>query len=264
VAASFSQWADLIKGLAWPAAVFGIFVLLVATRTGKRFLIGLSGSVRRVKAGGIEIELKAETAAENKANLEEVFADYRRAVNSEFDRLVRAHHVKSLHDRLAENIITPKVQRGVRSTVYVADILFASALYRLVGYYPRGGGRGLVYSIRYGIIGKTWRLEGNQHELVPTDQEQLVSLWGMTKPEALHAVRDSARQGFACIIIESGDALVGLIYIDHKTSDGFSLSESACREIESSQEFKALASAVGKVTSEIAGRGPQLAIFGED
>lgn len=233
------------------------------TSVGKHAIRTVLGSLRRVTAGGVEIELEASVAKENKASLEDTFSQYRTVVKREFDRLVSAHNVNSLHQRVAIKVIDEHVtNRNWRSTIYVADVLFASALYRLVDYYPKGGGRGLVYSARYGIIGRAWRLEA---DIPPTEVEpeadELIRGWGMTRGEAVHAALESSRKQFACVALEYESGLVGILYIDHKEKDG--LPENLVTTIKAADECKSLAAAVAGVASGIAGLGPQLELFEE-
>jgi hypothetical protein len=75
-----------------------------------------------------------------------------------------------------------------RCTIHVSDILFADDLYQLLNHYPRSGGSGVGrrFSVRYGIIGRAWRLNQHQGEgdARAESKEDLVRYWGMTQEEA--------------------------------------------------------------------------------
>jgi len=219
---------------------------------------GVFGSMRRVKAFGVEFELAEEQGRRTKAALEEVFGDYRREVEKEFERQIERYDVPRLFQVLAENAIKPYVgKRGktYRCAIYVPDIVFKNVLYRLTNYYPTGGGAGSIYASRYGIIGRSWRLDKGLQEDVPSDNEELIVKWGMTLEEA-------ARQQpktFATFLLRKGEGMpaVGLLYAE--TEHGFE--EALEPRLQASTAVAPLTDAVARLMEEMRGSGPMLDLF---
>lgn len=114
---------------------------------------------------------------------------------------------------------TRELLKGVnlRSTIYVQDMLFDESLYQLLDYHPptsEGGKKGRAFSTRYGMIGRSWRLEKSDFNgKVPTDPEDLIGKWAMTRTEAREAAL--GRKSFACILLKNvNDECLGLFYMD--------------------------------------------------
>ena len=141
------QLHDLLETLTWPIALLCAIALL-RTASGIRALNAIFGGLRRVKGLGFEFELSPQEAAEIKATLEEQFTEYRDRVKTEFDRLAEEHSVFTRCSQVAEQEIAVQLNNPdttFQCTVYVEDLLFQETLYRLVDYYPSGGGAGKTY-----------------------------------------------------------------------------------------------------------------------
>lgn len=147
-----------------------------------------------------------------------------------------------------------------RATIYVEDMLFKEALYQLVDYVPSGKGRGRIYSTRFGIIGRTWRLERSDCEPVVSDDiTELVRNWGMTRIEA--AAAGQGHQSFVCVLLRHEDLRVGLLYLDAPEPDAFG--EDVLDRL-TPEKTAPLAKAVGGVVTSLAVRGPRVEIFGDE
>ena len=216
------------------------------------------GSMRRVKAFGVEFELGEEQGRRTKAALEEVFADYRREVQREFERQVERYDVARLFQTLAEDAIKPCVnpENTYRCAIYVPDIVFKNVLYRLTNYYPAGGGAGSIYASRYGIIGRSWRLDKNLQEDVPGNITALIVQWGMTLEEAA----SQEPKTFATFLLREGEGMppVGLVYAE-TAEHGFT--EKIEPRLRTSVAKYPLIGAVASVMEEMRGSGPMLDLF---
>ncbi len=146
---------------------------------------------------------------------------YRDAVKDKFDAIAQGEQIADKHKRIVDKLLekTSGILKGValRSTIYVPDMLFDESLYQLLDYYPTtsdGGKKGRVFSARYGMIGRCWRSEKSVVQgKVPTNEGELINVWGMGKREASEAAL--GRQSFACVILKNADNVpLGLFYMD--------------------------------------------------
>lgn len=256
-----SGFLEFIDIVIWPLVVV-IGIAFLWSGRGKQFVRSVLRRTRSVKAFGIEVELEIgeEDARRLKADLEENFRGYRDEVIVEFDRQVRRFDVGRLLARLAEEVIEPVLGSkadGYRCTVYVEDIVFKNVLYRLLNYYPGGDGRGSTYSIRYGIIGRSWRHEQSEHpQKVPDDRDALINTWGMTREEA--ASQKSPKSYMTYLLREkSGDPAVGMLFIESPHEIPGEL-EAALRDADAAVS---LTGAVSAVMVKMRGKGPHLELF---
>jgi hypothetical protein len=175
---------ELVNAAVWPIVVL-VCVGVLFTKSGKDLL----SRITHFKApGGLEFDLQPENAGEVKVSLEKNFAEYRAVVKKRFDRLISQYDIVRLRDKIAEEIIRPTCRKDaeIRCVIYVRDVLLEDALYALTDYYPSGKEAGKVYSIRFGIIGRQWRLRKGVYEpSVDVERNTLVHNWGMTTVEAV-------------------------------------------------------------------------------
>jgi hypothetical protein len=211
------DWVKLLAAVAWPAVV--VFAILYLRDSA--FVQQLAQRSTKISGFGIELDLSPETARRVRSGTAEVFGNYRATVMGAFDQKVRAHDIANLHRILIEKHVIPqlpewRMDADYRATLHVEDALFAETLYQLIDYYPRGGGRGRTFSMRFGIIGRAWRTgESRQADLVDLDQQVLVDTWAMTSSEAMDA--GHGRKSFAAIILKAPTGIpVGVIYLDSK------------------------------------------------
>ncbi len=213
--------------------------------------------MRRVKAFGIEFELGGEQARRTKAVLEDVLGDYRAEVRKEFKRQVEHYDVARLCQRLAEDAVKDcvKPEGKYRCAIYVPDIVFENVLFRLTNYYPSGGGGGSIYASRYGIIGRSWRLEEDAQEPVPGDSRTLIIEWGMTLEEAA----GQEPKTFVTFLLKEGEGRppVGLFYVE--SEDGFT--DELGPHLKASESLAPLTEAVARVMAEMRGSGPMVDLF---
>lgn len=199
------------------------------SRNGSRRLSEIFRGFRSVKLFGAEFVLNEESARQVKQSAHEAFHTYRSQAKVEYDRLAGVY---GLREKLEQVVPSLRLANGqkltdikkLRCTIHVPDVVFAETMYQLVDYYGMPGGRGRTWSFRYGILGKAWRLGKSQTQgSVPTDKDQLIHEWGMTREEAATAGQD--RQSFSCVILRDDDNTpVGVFYMDAPTTDAFDAS----------------------------------------
>lgn len=160
-------------------------------------------TLRRVKAVGVELTLDPQAAREIRAKSTAlVLGDYERKADGE----VRKLRVWAKFAQIVADVVRPLAQHDFRSTIHIQDVLEPESLYQLVEYIyvsePQGHPktRGRRNSIRFGIIGRAWRLGRSEYDAtVTTDVAELVKVWGMTQDEAARAGR--GRQSFAVVLL---------------------------------------------------------------
>lgn len=252
----FGIWlGDLVRSLfPWPAVV--LFALLFPPV--RRMFVAAAESVqglRGFKVAGIEFTLDPGNARELRAkSTAVVLGDYERKANE----LVARYKIWPHFQRVVEKVIKPAAHGGFRATLHIQDILDQQSLYQLVDYIHAGeqqgpvGTHGRRNSIRFGIIGRAWRLGRSDYDpQVSTDTDQLIEKWGMTRDEAARAGR--GRQSFAVILLhDSTGSCPGLIFIDGLQAN--LLGDSSVIELERRVTAAAqdLCNGVARIRSELA------------
>jgi hypothetical protein len=261
---SMREWSELARAVAWPVVAL-IAIAFLSIPWVRELLSTIFGRVSRLKGGGFEVELTAERSHEVKADLDTTVRDFRKRVKLEFDRQATVERVSERLETVYKEVIRPalsKPDHGFKATVYVQDVLFKNVLYRLVDYYPRGGGRGSTYSTRYGIIGRAWRLESSYYQTVSSDSSTLIENWGMTLAETVRSGGPTATS-FVCVVMRNteGDR-VGLLFVQSEFEKAFS--DDIVARLEQSSSVKGLSAAVDKVVRKILEAGqPPIALFDE-
>ena len=231
---------DVLSIVSWPVVVLIIVAILmlsngVAGRVGRLF-----GGFRSIKfgPGGAEFVLSEEGAKEAERTARETFEGYRREAVGEFEHMVKSHELREKLGRVLKadgvlEICNLTAITDFRCTVHVPDVVFADLLYQITDYYPRGKGAGRLFSIRYGNIGRAWRLVESQiGGSVTTDPKKLIREWGMTQEEAEGA--DKTRQSFASIILrDKEDSPVGIFHMDAPMEKVFGLNKGAEAKLQS-------------------------------
>ncbi len=204
----------------WPAVVLFVFLFPPLRNAIDRIVGSLADSIRtlrRVKAAGVEFTLDPQAAREIAAkSTSVVLEDYQRKADEEVARL----RVWDKFMRIIDEAVRPLAQGGFRSTIHIEDVLRPEMLYQLVEYVyisePSGNPntRGRRNSIRFGIIGRAWRLGQSEYDPeVTTNVADLVKDWGMTQSEATRAGR--GRKSFAAILLpDASGGNSGLIFVD--------------------------------------------------
>lgn len=230
IGAGFLHWlAPIIASFfPWPALIALILLLTPFRSSLSSFAAGfaeLPRAVTAIKLAGMKINLDPSKAKELLSiSSEVVFSDFERVVDREVEKLkvwgkFEAVIEKALKPMLDESLLKADDPYLFRVTLHMPDTLQPEALYQLVDYYPQGPfakTRGRRLSIRFGAIGKAWRLQRSVYSpTVPTDQEGLIKDWGMTANEAEKAGRD--RQTFLAVIITDASKVpLGIFYMDAK------------------------------------------------
>lgn len=258
---------DLLIAFAWPlSVVIGASYLLVSSRGGV-LLQRIFRHIRSLKVPGLEVVVGEEL----KETAEEAFKFHREQVKKQFDSWAQRQAIRETVNRILEEDVEPFLRRqldpcpGYRCTIHVPDILFADSLYQLIDYAPMGEGpRGRAWSVRYGMMGKQWRLgsSGSSGE-IPTNVEDLIRDWGMTRAEAREAGR---RQSLVCAILqpENRDP-VGIFYLDAANANAFGTREQAeplLTVITQSCKKHGLVDALAMIRDELRKQAPLIQIYG--
>jgi hypothetical protein len=139
----------------------------------------------------------------------------------------------------------------------VRGTLFAETFYQLLPYYPRGGGGGRSWSIRFGIVGKAWRRGTSTGEGdLQTSSEDLIDAWGMTREEALKAKAKESRPSLLAVAFRDAQgSLVGILFADSLEKYAFGATQAAmdnlAREVESQAASGGLTAALSSLVKEL-------------
>jgi hypothetical protein len=241
---------------AWPLVALIAVSFLFRSEAGRALL----GGLREVKFGQLQLELGGANASKVKTTLEEVFRRNRVEVERAFNGESHVRQVAERRNAVARGILKKvTASENFRCTVYVPDVLFDHALYCLLDYWPKGPAAGKAYSVRYGIIGRAWRLQTSQAErVVAGDRDKLMREWGMTDQEA---AGHTESQSFLAVLLarkETPDNPVGILFAQGPPQ---TFHEGQLDEIASATDTRQLADAVADVVREMRKRGPQLRVL---
>lgn len=254
----------------WPFTILIALWILARSNSSMSLLLGLLGALRKVNLFGAEIELNEQTKRRIQSaagDIESALQEYKERTDREFARIVARYQIEQA---LSKFIDSPELKafrndpdRDFRCTIHVPDPIRYDRLYQLVDYCPDGSGRGRDFSVRYGIIGKVWRMEKMQlaNDLFQTKKAQrtheeeideIMSDWGMNRREAESALK---HRSYFCFPLTYEDRKVGLFYIDAKEKNSFNETKEA--EV-SSRAQKELAPLVAKALADSAALSLQL------
>ena len=254
---------QLVSNLAWPAAVL-LILLLLTTQRGRLLLRPILRRLRRIGApGGWEIELSEDAAAETKLDVEGAIKAYAPVLDSEFERLAYVQGIFSHLESVVRAALTEneRAADGFRATVHIEDALVRNALYQLVNYWPAGGGAGRRFSVRFGMLGRSWRLGKSLYVPdVPDSEEALIETWGMTRAQATTAA--VGRRSFVCILLRHAGQTVGILFMDARPPYAFE--KGIDDRVEDHPVTRELATALGLVRTNIAGKGPGVKLLADD
>lgn len=285
------SWIQFTRTVAWPLIVLLLLAYLAATRGG--WLADVVRKVRRFSAGSVsfEFELTNEGAKEAKAEFEESFDKYRKLLRGVFEAAASRHQLWEGLRGLVQDEVMPLIRSTMgrdgdavedganptpltvedlklRATLHVQDILFRDALYQLLDYCPRGrdGGRGRVFSIRFGVVGLAWRLERSVARTVPggAPREYLIEHMAFTKDEP--ALAGFSRRSFAAILLRAPEdqRQIGILYLDSTTENAFGEGESQetfVQKLELVANSSPLAKRLEKVVTEASNVGPSMDFY---
>jgi hypothetical protein len=225
---AFLHWLAAIIASLFPWPILILIVLFYspvrdAINTFITSFAALPRAVTAINIAGMKINLDPTKAKELLTiSSEVVFANFNRVIDREVERLKIWKMFEGVIDQalkplIDENLLTADEQYQYRVTIHMPDTLQPETLYQLIEYYPSGPfpeTRGRRKSIRFGAIGKAWRLQRSEYSpTVSTQREKLIEDWGMTGEEADQAGR--GRQTFLAIIItDSSKKPLGIFYMD--------------------------------------------------
>jgi hypothetical protein len=270
IEALFKQGGGFLAAIVWPLVLLALFVYLVRSPDAPRRLRSLLGGFKSVKLGIAEVVLNDSEQA--KATTEDAFAGLRLQAKLHFDLWVQRTNLRQKLEEVVEAVKASvkdgtgeEMDPSTRCTLHVEDIVFADTLYQLLDYFPTTPiqGRGRVFSVRFGIIGRAWRLKESQTQgQVVTKARDLIEQWGMTSEEAKSAA--SSRKSFLCVLLKDADkGLVGVFYMDAKGANAFrakgpktlpEVVEEACRG-------NGLVKDLARMKDELSGLAPLIRIY---
>ena len=266
----------LASALVWPLVVLFLIMYFFKSKTAAVRISQILRNFRSFKIFGGEFILSEEGAKEISQTAEETFEAYRKQTKREFHRLAGVYHVREKLENVVQRHLDKALQKeklgGIhnigdfRCTIHVPDILFAETFYQLLDYYPRGGGRGRTWSIRFGIIGRAWRSGDDLAEgKVPSDPHDLILKWGMTREEAARAGQQ--RPSFLCVVLrDEQDTAVGLFYIDSAQEGAFGAKKGTqqrlCKSAVKGCKETGLTNALAQLSEELRRFSPQIRIYG--
>jgi len=229
-AESCTDWVTVVDSIAWPLTLLIVFLFVTLNKTIRYTVKQYFGKLTKVKGGPVELEFDTELARSVSADFKASYRPFKDLADSEYKRLSKHFEIRNrLHDvseackQYFESYETQIPIPGFRLAVHVKDILFEDHLYQLTDYYPKGSGRGNRYSVRFGIIGQSWRCHSDKlmddviDEIKPAHvgpvegKETLIRYWGMMRHEA-DALK-MPQSTMACLIIRGETGKVGLLYI---------------------------------------------------
>jgi hypothetical protein len=226
-----SLLASLPKIITWPVFALITIIFLGTSLTASHRISSLFSGFRSFKLFGAEVEFSSEGARQLSISSQDAFSQFRRQAHDEFARQVRNNELRAKLELLFAKVEQPSndiihaclSKADFRCTIHVADVLFEKTLYQLVDYYPRqrSGGAGRRFSIRYGIIGRSWRMRRHDGEgAASADADDLVERWGMTQEEAQRGTRH--RPSYVCVILTDQFGVpTGILYMDSKEANAF-------------------------------------------
>jgi hypothetical protein len=273
--AATAQAVNFVGTIWWPLIVVLLVMFLISSRRASEWLMEILRRFKSVRFLSAELTL-SEAEVERAAD---AVQRYRDDVRKQYDEWARREKIDEKLSSAMEYWILPHLRekRGaepppIRATIHVRDLLFDDSVYQLVEYYKgdtTGPTRGRVKSIRFGLIGKTWRSEeGDAVQEVIKGDHDLVLRWGMTKIEADRAAeRQSAA---AHVLRRAGGEPLAILYLDSREKKAF-WGEAAIPEAERAQLLRVMSEACRKVglvdslhliRDDFKGRSPLVTIYG--
>jgi hypothetical protein len=215
---------DQILALLWPVLIVILLWSLLHSKASINFFKQLATIVSNVKIpGGLEIDF----ATAIKTTQEEVLKEYRGKVVSKYDGLATQYQIAETLSRIVDGPVKAFFKTSLgkepdfRCTVHVRDILFDNSIYQLIDYVGREkGGRGRAWSVRRGMIGRTWRLEENYRKgIVPKEANDLIEAWGLTREETKVIAKN---QTMLCYLIKGQNkSPLAMLYLDAEAENAF-------------------------------------------
>jgi hypothetical protein len=266
---------DQMLALIWPVVLAILILCLFSSKSALEVFKHIASLVSNVKVpGGLEIAFAGGAAVKN--TQEEVIKGYRQQVINQYDLAANQTQISDTVERLIKERIEPffaaqgLTRPDFRCTIHMRDILFQSSIYQLIDYLPAkwsAGGkitRGRAWSVRYGFMGRCWRLEKSDAEgSVPTSEVKLIEQWGLTKKEA----GGSKNQTMLCyLILSDSKNPLAIFYLDAEPPDAFGKAHQMSKLLEAVekavQDFK-LKDLLEQVSDTVQKSAPLIEIYAD-
>jgi len=295
IAATFlREGGKILLAIIWPLLVVGLILYLLKARSAPDRLRKLLRPLKSVKLFEAELVLSDEA----KAMAEGTFENYRKQAIENCDLFVQRKMLAEKFENVVDAVVTiiqnktGNALNQYRCTLHVPDLVFADTLYQLLDYMPSGAGRGRIFSIRFGMIGRVWRSRISEIQrfkfvanTTVVDQNELIRVWGMSRREARTAAE--GRPSFLCVMLKTAEGdPVGLFYMDSKNSTAFDVAvaddetipdepaKTIKRENDKEANTKAMLDAIAtecsekkiieilaKMSDELGGRAPLIRVY---
>jgi hypothetical protein len=134
-----SDWVQLVGAIAWPFCLLLIAVMLLFSRTGKRIFGLFPKVIRKISAGGVEMQISADAVDEIREYLRDSFDELIARAKDEYQRMASVQQISTHLGRVMDGALPrvlqanhiPALPDNIRSTIHVPDIVFSSYLYQL-------------------------------------------------------------------------------------------------------------------------------------
>lgn len=218
----FLKWIGAISFLTIVAILFFVLVILNNPRARR----AMSRSTGSISAFGVSITLRDIQSERDSIEARQ------RAVSADLTRTytgaLRVSKIEPHFRKVMEKIVAAFAQQNIdlsalhyRATLYVPDFVGEVLVQatRYVGNWRVGDEKvvGRRFSVRYGIIGKAWRLLGPQYNshVVNTDKN-LIRNWGFSAEEAAPFVPGTAAGSLMAFVVKDSGSLppLAVIYLE--------------------------------------------------
>lgn len=265
---------EQILALVWPVLIGILIIYILNSKSSLQLLSHLGSAIKNVEMpGGLKI---AFASAVVKNTQEEVLRGYREQVIAQYDAVASQKQIADTVNRIIKDRVTPffkglSLAPDFRCTIHVRDILFQSSLYQLIDYLPRKWSsvgkttRGRAWSVRYGMIGRCWRLEKSDAQgSVSKHETELIEKWGMSKAEA----EGGSRQSMFCYLIRGkNQSPVAILYLDAEPSNAFGDNTQMSKlteEVEKAVKEFGLNTALEQIWEQVQTSAPLIEIYADN
>jgi len=260
---------ELLSRLAWPLLAV-VLLIYLTSESAPQQINKLTQPFTSIGIFGTKFVLSREQSDETKLKVEEAFNLYRNQVKIQFDLWIQKRALNQKFRNILRDTVIPHLRNtssekhaDYRFTIHVPDLLFADSLYQLLDYYPSSGGRGRTVSVRFGIIGRTWRAgESQWEETVPSDPEILITGWGMTPEEADKASQGQRRAFLSVLLKDNKEGAVGMFYMDSSHPEDVFGQHQFRTLVEDVSQNSGLVDTLTKMKQDLAGRSLLLKLHG--
>jgi hypothetical protein len=127
-----SDWVEFSAAIAWPLCLLLIVLVLLFSRTGKRIFGLFPKVVRKINAGGVEMEINADAVEEIREYLRDSFDELVARAKDEYQRMASVQqitmHLSSVMDNALPRVLTansiPNLPANVRARFMWQTLFF--------------------------------------------------------------------------------------------------------------------------------------------